>query len=92
MRNRLHLWWTSLSNVTRATFVTSIQAGVGSFLLALLSWLGDLNDYVNGDSGGFPSPLPLARAGLVALTMIFTAWVTFIHRTWFAPPPRYNKD
>lgn len=82
-------WYRNLSNRTKAVINTTWQSFVGVFSVAVLGFLGDVQQWAGCDNDcHFPSVSPIGKALGAAVVAAVTGLVTFIFRS-VKPAPQY---
>lgn len=78
-------WYRKLPDAWKAAINTAWQSAVGAFLLSLLGFLHDVQEWAGG-AAEFPSVTPLGKAVMAALVGAVAGLITVVHRSIKAGP------
>lgn len=89
--SKIKTWFLALPNNVRAGINTAWQSALGSFLLALLGFLADVQQWLGDTEGTFPAVTPLGKAAGSILVGLAVGALTAVFR-WVKPGPTYPKQ
>jgi len=81
-------WYEKLPNAIKAAINTAWQSAVGVFLLNVLGFLADIQEWAGDTSGAFPDVSPLGKAVVAAIVGAVVGVLTAVYRT-IKPGPQY---
>ena len=91
MMSKIKTWFLALPNHVRAGINTAWQSALGSFALALLGFLTDVQEWFGDTGGDFPAVTPLGKGAGPTAVGLAVGVLTALFR-WVKPGPTYPKQ